>query len=226
MTVTLLLPELMQLLGALQRLPKRERSPSPLTSETVLKSSFSVTCTPTTHRLTSLSFPTLAISRLHGDPRKSLVEKTARERQLLVRDGEITGFALRVTSIGAKSSVVREGRIKGRTCRDTLGRFPDLSVVEARAKAFEYKPGSRAAKTRTSPAIRWCTLRQTVDSHHGHYASNPLVALLRTMFTVTRLWGILKEKNPVRGIKSLRAGTNPLEPFARNTSRRRQEFKR
>src|SRR5215472_7560155 len=24
-------------------------------------------------------------------------------------------------------------------CRDTLGRFPDLSVMEARAKAFEYK---------------------------------------------------------------------------------------
>ena len=24
-------------------------------------------------------------------------------------------------------------------CRDTLGRFPDLSVVEARAKALEYK---------------------------------------------------------------------------------------
>jgi hypothetical protein len=145
--------------------------------------------------------------------------------QLLVRDGEITGFALRVTSTGAKGSFVREGRINGRTCRDTLGRFPDLSVVEARAKAFEYKPGSRAAKTRTSPATRWCA-RQTVDSHHGHYASNPLVALLRTTFTVTRLWGILKEKNPVRGIKSFRAGTNPLEPFARNTSRRRQEFKR
>ena len=117
-----------------------------------------------------------------------------------MRDGEITGFALRVTSTGAKSSFVREGRNNGRTCRDTLGRFPDLSVVEARAKAFEYKPGSRAAKTRTSPATRWCA-RQTVDSHHGHYASNPLVALLRTMFTVKKLWGMLKEENPVRRIK-------------------------
>src|SRR5262249_61888896 len=36
-------------------------------------------------------------------------------------------------------SFVWEGRINGRTCRDTLGKFPDLSVVEARAKAFEYK---------------------------------------------------------------------------------------
>ena len=58
--------------------------------------------------------------------------------QLFLRDDEITDFALRVTSAGAKS-FVWEGRINGHTCRDTLGKFPDLSVVEARAKAFEYK---------------------------------------------------------------------------------------
>src|SRR5215831_12441475 len=71
---------------------------------------------------------------------KSLVEKTLppKRGQLFLRDDEITGFALRVTSNGAKS-FVWEGRINGRMCRDTLGRFPDLSVVEARAKAFEYK---------------------------------------------------------------------------------------
>ena len=71
---------------------------------------------------------------------KSLVEKTLppRSGQLFLRDDEITGFALRVTSNGAKS-FVWEGRIDGRTCRDTLGRFPDLRVLEARAKALEYK---------------------------------------------------------------------------------------
>src|SRR6516164_8710618 len=71
---------------------------------------------------------------------KSLVEKTVPpdSGQLFLRDDEITGYALRVTSSGAKS-FVWEGRINGRTCRDTLGKFPDLSVVEARAKAFEYK---------------------------------------------------------------------------------------
>ena len=70
----------------------------------------------------------------------NLVEKTRppRSGQLFLRDDEITGFGLRVTSNGAKS-FVWEGRIDGRTCRDTLGRFPDLSVLEARAKALEYK---------------------------------------------------------------------------------------
>src|SRR5215469_509787 len=71
---------------------------------------------------------------------KSLVEKTLppKSGQLFLRDDEITGFGLRVTSNGAKS-FVWEGGIDGRTCRDTLGRFPDLSVLEARAKALEYK---------------------------------------------------------------------------------------
>jgi hypothetical protein len=71
---------------------------------------------------------------------KSLIEKTLppKSGQLFLRDDEITGFGLRVTSNGAKS-FVWEGRINGRTFRDTLGKFPDLSVVEARAKAFEYK---------------------------------------------------------------------------------------
>jgi len=71
---------------------------------------------------------------------KKLVEKTLLKKsgQLLLRDHEITGFALRVTSNGA-NSFVWEGRINGRTCRDTLSRFPDLRVVEARAKTFEYK---------------------------------------------------------------------------------------
>ena len=190
---------------------------------------------------------------------KNLVEKTLppRSGQLFLRDDEITGVGLRVTSNGAKS-FVWEGRINGRTCRDTLGRFPDLRVLEARAKALEYKAkiaqgenpvgqrdaeraALRAEKTFAQLADEYLTLHakphkrswredermtrrylpsswssrrlsdfsrhemvrlhQTIGHEHGHYAANRLVALLRTMFNRARLWGMLKEENPVRGIK-------------------------
>ena len=190
---------------------------------------------------------------------KSLVEKTLppKSGQLFLRDDEITGLALRVTSNGVKS-FVWEGRINGRTCRDTLGKFPDLSVVEARAKAFEYKAkiargenpvgqrdseraALRAEKTfaqlvdeylnlHAKPHKRswredermtrrylpssWSSrrlsdfsrhemvrLHQAIGHEHGHYAANRLAALLRTMFNRAKLWGMLKEENPVRGIK-------------------------
>src|SRR5262245_32586672 len=44
-------------------------------------------------------------------------------------------------------------------------------------------------------------LHQTIGHEHGHYAANRLAALLRTMFNRAKLWGMLKEENPVRGIK-------------------------
>jgi integrase len=190
---------------------------------------------------------------------KSLVESAVppKSGQLFLRDDEITGFGLRVTSNGSKS-FVWEGRIDGRTCRDTLGRFPDLSVLEARAKALEYKAkiaqgenpvgqrdaeraALRAEKTFAQLVDEYLTLHakphkrswredermirrylpsswssrrlsdfsrhemvrlhQTIGHEHGRYAANRLVALLRTMFNRARLWGLLKEENPVRGIK-------------------------
>ena len=190
---------------------------------------------------------------------KSLIERTEppKSGQLFLRDDEITGFALRVTSNGAKS-FVWEGRINGRMCRDTLGRFPDLSVVGARAKAFEYKASiargenpvglrdaERAALRAEKPFAQlvdeylnlhakphkrswredermarrylpssWSSrrlsdfsrheivrLHQIIGHEHGHYAANRLVALLRTMFNRAKLWGMIKEENPVRGIK-------------------------
>ena len=95
---------------------------------------------------------------------KNLAEKISppRSGQLFLRDDEITGFGLRVTSNGAKS-FVWEGRINGRTCRDTLGKFPDLSVMEARAKASSTKPRSRAARTRSASAtqsVRRCARKK------------------------------------------------------------------
>src|SRR3569623_1085445 len=54
--------------------------------------------------------------------------------QVFIRDSELKGFALRITSIGIKSSVV-EKRIKGIVRRITLARYPILTVEQARIEA-------------------------------------------------------------------------------------------
>lgn len=66
---------------------------------------------------------------------KNLLEKISPPStgQIFIRDDEIRGFSLRVTANGVKS-FVWEGRINGRPRRDTLGKFPDLTVLEARAR--------------------------------------------------------------------------------------------
>lgn len=58
--------------------------------------------------------------------------------QTLLWDGEIKGFALRVTSGGAKSFVL-DYRAQGRQRRFTIGSFPDWSVQAARQAAKELK---------------------------------------------------------------------------------------
>ncbi|MCH7729413.1 MAG: integrase family protein [Planctomycetes bacterium] len=54
--------------------------------------------------------------------------------QRFLRDTELKGFILRVTPGGAKSFCL-EKRIKGRSVRKTIGRYPDMSVEKARRQA-------------------------------------------------------------------------------------------
>ena len=49
-------------------------------------------------------------------------------------DTDVTGFGLRITARGVKSWVYLY-RTNGRPRRFTLGRYPDLSLADARAKA-------------------------------------------------------------------------------------------
>jgi len=53
---------------------------------------------------------------------------------IFLRDSELRGFALCVRPTGARSFVL-ERRIKGRNRRITLGRYPDLTVEQARHEA-------------------------------------------------------------------------------------------
>ena len=69
---------------------------------------------------------------------KTYVDKAAcpTEGQTYIRDIELKGFALRLTP-GSKSFVV-EKRIDGRVRRVTLGRYPALTVEQARKEAHKF----------------------------------------------------------------------------------------
>jgi integrase len=56
--------------------------------------------------------------------------------QTFLRDSELKGFAVRITAGGAKSFIV-EKRIEGQVKRLTLGRFPELTVEQARKEAHK-----------------------------------------------------------------------------------------
>ena len=54
--------------------------------------------------------------------------------QRFLRDSELKGFIVRVTSGGSKSFCL-EKRIKGRNVRKMIGRYPDISAEQARRQA-------------------------------------------------------------------------------------------
>jgi integrase len=58
--------------------------------------------------------------------------------QLIMRDSEIRGFAVRLTASACKTWVW-DGRIRGQMRRITIGRYPDLSLSEARAAALQIR---------------------------------------------------------------------------------------
>jgi hypothetical protein len=68
---------------------------------------------------------------------KSIVDKAEipiDKDQIFYRDGELKGFALRVTSSGSKSFVV-ETLINNKVKRMTLGKYGSLTVEQARNEA-------------------------------------------------------------------------------------------
>lgn len=54
--------------------------------------------------------------------------------QAFYRDDQLKGFALRITASGVRSFIV-EKRVDGKVKRMTLGRYPDLTVEQARREA-------------------------------------------------------------------------------------------
>ena len=67
-------------------------------------------------------------------------------RRLYYRDTKISNLVLMITDKGVKSFQVYR-KINGRPVRVTLGRFPDLSVENARNKAMEANAQISQGKT-------------------------------------------------------------------------------
>ena len=84
------------------------------------------------------------------------------------RDSVIPGFALRVTSAGAKSFIV-EGRINGKVKRKTLGRYGHLTVEQARNLAMDFRSQVRHGKDpiaeHRAKVVRGTTLLQAFEDY-------------------------------------------------------------
>src|SRR3569623_2027812 len=87
--------------------------------------------------------------------------------QVFVRDTELKGFALRITSNGVKSFIV-EKRINGKVRRITLARYPVLTVEQARIEAQKQlgkiATGQDPIKERHEARIKGITLQEVIKS--------------------------------------------------------------
>jgi len=99
---------------------------------------------------------------------KSYVDRlsTPETGQTFVRDSELKGFAVRITSTGAKSFIL-EKRIDGKVKRLTLGRYPELTVEQARKEAHkllgQIAMGRNPPAEKKSEALQGTTLQQAFD---------------------------------------------------------------
>ena len=86
--------------------------------------------------------------------------------QAFLRDTEIKGFALRITSCGARSFVL-ERRINRRVRRITIARYPDITVQQARIQVSKMlgiiADGGDPQAQRRRAAMRGVTLKQAFD---------------------------------------------------------------
>jgi integrase len=169
--------------------------------------------------------------------------------QKFLRDDELRGFALRLTS-GRKTFVV-EKRLQKRLHRVTIGAYGVYTVEQARQKAhallqeiFEghnhayerrerqqeltwgeltelylerHAPRKRTASNDKNMLSRYyepwqnrrlsSLTRKDVTLLHHHlgetapYAANRVVALVRKMFNLARVWGVYHGENPATGIE-------------------------
>lgn len=99
---------------------------------------------------------------------KSYVDRlsTPETGQAFIRDTELKGFAVRITSSGAKSFIL-EKRIDGKVKRLTLGRYPELTVEQARKEAHKLlghiATGRNPVAEKKQEALQGTTLKQAFD---------------------------------------------------------------
>ena len=99
---------------------------------------------------------------------KSYVDKLSvpETGQAFIRDTELKGFAVRITSSGAKSFIL-EKRIDGKVKRLTIGRYPEITVEQARKEAHKLlghiATGRNPIAEKKQEALQGTTLKQAFD---------------------------------------------------------------
>ena len=84
----------------------------------------------------------------------------------IFRDDQVKGFALRVTSDGAKTFIL-DKKIKNKLVRVTIGRFGDITVEQAREECQkligQYVTGHDPVKEQKNKKQRGITLQQNFN---------------------------------------------------------------
>ncbi|QYZ65688.1 MAG: hypothetical protein OI74_02285 [Gammaproteobacteria bacterium (ex Lamellibrachia satsuma)] len=130
------------------------------------------------------------------------------KKQIFLRDSVLSGFGLRITDRGTKSFIV-EKRVEGKVRRQTLGRFGELTVEQARQEAQKtlgkIAMGINPAAERKSRQARAITLAQTfadfkkarkqlspntlkdytyhLEHHLGDWLNKPITVITKHMVT-------------------------------------------
>lgn len=156
---------------------------------------------------------------------KSYVDKlsTPETGQTFMRDSELKGFAIRITSTGAKSFIL-EKRIDGKVKRLTLGRYPELTVEQARKEAHkllgQIAMGLNPPAEKKSAALQGTTLQQAFDDFiatRKKLKARTLYDYQRIMKTVLADWqnkAMLKISKDMVARRHSKIGTEHGEAYA------------
>jgi hypothetical protein len=83
-------------------------------------------------------------------------------------DTKVSGLSIRVTSTGSKSFIVRRF-VNNKAVRTTLGRFPDMTISQARLAAREalnmFSSGENPNTEKTAKRLRTTTLQKAMDDY-------------------------------------------------------------
>lgn len=106
--------------------------------------------------------------------------------QAFVRDIELKGFAVRVTAGGAKSFVI-EKRVEGQVKRMTLGRYPELTVEQARKEAHKLLGKIAAGGNPIADKQRAALLAKTLGDAFEDFLSARKALKPRTLYDYQRV---------------------------------------
>lgn len=105
---------------------------------------------------------TVRITKAHVDTLAPLIDQD----QTFLRDSELKGFGVRVTRNGVKTFIF-EKRIKGRVRRQKIGRYPELTVEQARKQAQilagQIAQGVDPIAKKEAERARGITFKETFD---------------------------------------------------------------